>query len=314
MADTPPTPIDEDHAPPLHPTIDAMMTISMRSHAFLGTIPKEEVDFSTSLIMGERTEEIPGRFFPLEAPTRPSVIVLPALRTPGDYATAPCKHACAILKLSRHVRQAYAVWKDGAIMQRALMLSRAGQCGLNTAKAGLPEVVDVANMDRTSGYEHMDLNESTLYSASTLNLYGLPYDFASLQSLVPPSRCLICYAVLTGSMQPEPLHMRLFTSQSHLGRCRGDGRCFQAHEIVKLSLKRLALSNADPGGVAIPSGQLLIEQRHMRSDDSRPGYLYALAGGLHAKDAAMDLMVSSSLNISTVLHTSKSSDYALRLA
>ena len=55
MADPPPTPIDEDHAPPLHPTIDAMMTVSMRSHAFLGTIPKEKVDFSTSLIMEERT-------------------------------------------------------------------------------------------------------------------------------------------------------------------------------------------------------------------------------------------------------------------
>ncbi len=107
--------------------------------------------------------------------------------------------------------------------------------------------------------------------------------------------------------------MRLINWQTHLGRCGGDGRCLQAHEIVKLSLKRLALSNADPGGVAIPSGQLLIEPRHLRSDDSRPGDLYAVAGGLHAKDAAMDLMVTSSLSISTLLHTSKSFDYALRL-
>jgi hypothetical protein len=38
MVDSPPTPMDEDHAPPLHPAIDAMMTFSMRSHAFLGTI------------------------------------------------------------------------------------------------------------------------------------------------------------------------------------------------------------------------------------------------------------------------------------
>jgi hypothetical protein len=42
-------------------------------------------------------------------------------------------------------------------MQRALMLSRAGQCGLDTAKGGLPEVVAVATTDRLSGYEHMDL-------------------------------------------------------------------------------------------------------------------------------------------------------------
>ena len=108
MADTHPTPMEEAHAPPLHRAIDAMMTVSTRAHAFLGTIPKEEVDFATSLIMWGRTEEIMGRFSPLEAPTRLEVIVLPDLQTPSDYATAPCKHECAILKQSRHVRQAHA--------------------------------------------------------------------------------------------------------------------------------------------------------------------------------------------------------------
>ena len=139
-------------------------------------------------------------------------------------------------------------------MQRALMLSKAGQCGLDSAKAGLPEVVAVATTDCPSGYEHMDLSESALYSTATPNLHGLPYDFASLQSLVPPFCCPICNAASTDPLQPEPLHMRLFTWQSHLGRCGGDGRCLQAHDIVKLFLKRLALSNADPGGVAVPSG------------------------------------------------------------
>ena len=42
--------------------------------------------------------------------------------------------------------------------------------------------------------------------------------------------------------------------------------------------------------------------------------MYAIVGGHHAKDAAMDLMISSSLAKSTLLHSSKSSDYALRLA
>ena len=102
--------------------------------------------------------------------------------------------------------------------------------------------------------------------------------------------------------------------QSHLGRCVGDERCLQSHEVVKLSLKRLALTNSDPGGVAIPSNQLLIEPRHLRSDDSRPGDLYAIARGLHAKDAAMDQMITSSLIKSNLLRTSKSSDYSLRLA
>ena len=55
-------------------------------------------------------------------------------------------------------------------MQRALILSRTGgQCGFDTAKSGLQEVVAVATMDRPSSYEHMDLSESTLYSAAALS-------------------------------------------------------------------------------------------------------------------------------------------------
>ena len=105
----------------------------------------------------------------------------------------------------------------------------------------------------------------------------------------------------------------MFAWQSHLGRYGGDGRCLQVHDILKLSLKRLALSSAGPGGVAIPSNQLQIEPRHMRSDDSRPGDLSRVVGGLHAKDVAIDIMVTLSLRKSTLLHASKSSDYAPRL-
>ena len=92
----------------------------------------------------------------------------------------------------------------------------------------------------------------------------------------------------------------------------GDGRCLQAHDVVKLSLKRLALSNPDSDGIVIPSLFLLIEPRHLRSDDSRPGNLYVMAGGSQAKDTALDLMISSSLSQSTLLQTSKSADYVLR--
>jgi hypothetical protein len=75
----------------------------------------------------------------------------------------------------------------------------------------------------------------------------------------------------------------------------------QAHEIVKLSLKRPALSNSDPGGIAIPSNPLLIKPWLLRNKDSRPGDLYAVVGGLHAKDVIMDLiMYTSSLSKSTL--------------
>ncbi len=52
-----------------------------------------------------------------------------------------------------------------------------------------------------------------------------------------------------------------------------------------------------PGGIAIPSNLLLLEPRHLRSDDSRPGDLYARAGGSQAKDAALDLTLVTILTL-----------------
>jgi hypothetical protein len=95
-------------------------------------------------------------------------------------------------------------------------------------------VQDVATMERPANYGQLDLNESTLYTASTLNLHGLPYDYDSLTIIDPPSCCPTCNATLSEPLIHEPLHTRLHTWQSHLGRCGGDGRCLQAHEDVKL--------------------------------------------------------------------------------
>ena len=39
-----------------------------------------------------------------------------------------------------------------------------------------------------------------------------------------------------------------------------------------------------PGGVLVPSYMVVIEPIHMRSDESRPGDLYDVAGLHHAKD------------------------------
>jgi hypothetical protein len=99
----PPPPLDEHQVPCLHPAIVAMMTNIVRAHTFLEAIPQEEINCTTSLIMGEWTVEIPGRYMQLETPKRPDTIVLPDLRTLVDYATTPCKHECAILKQSHHM-------------------------------------------------------------------------------------------------------------------------------------------------------------------------------------------------------------------
>jgi hypothetical protein len=84
------------------------------------------------------------------------------------------------MKQQRHVRQIYDVWTNITLTQRALMLSRSGQCGLDTAKASLAEVELVTTVDRLEKYAHMNISESTLYSASTLHLHGMLYDYASL--------------------------------------------------------------------------------------------------------------------------------------
>jgi hypothetical protein len=84
--------------------------------------------------------------------------------------------------------------------------------------------------------------------------------------------------------------------------------------VVKLAIKRLALSNPKPSSVAVPSCQLLIEARHLRSDDSKPGDLYVMVGGRSAKDTAMVVMISSSLSTSNLLQSSSSLEYNLRQA
>jgi hypothetical protein len=176
----------DDIVSPVIPTVASIMADNARAHTFPADITQSEMDFATALTLGERLDEVPGRFVNLETHTKPEPIVLPNLRVPSDYVTAACKHECAIMKQARHVRKTYQVWTDITVSQRALMLSRSEQCGLDTAKASLAEVEAVATMDRPEKYAHLDINESSLYSASTLHLHGLPYDYASLQLVDPP--------------------------------------------------------------------------------------------------------------------------------
>ncbi len=163
----------------------------------------------------------------METTEKPEQMVLPDLIAPADFATAACKHECAILKQSRHIRQAYAVWTARTVTQKALMLSRSGQCGLDTAKAALPEIKAMATMDRPEKFTHLDLSEALLYSASTLHLHGLPFDYDALRLVVPPDICPICNTALTDPLRPVPLHDRLFSWQTHMGRCGGDGDAFR---------------------------------------------------------------------------------------
>ena len=124
----------DDTDSPVIPAIASIMAVSARAHTFLADITKSEMDFATSLTLGERLVEVPGRFVNLETHTKPEPIVLTDLRVPSDYVTTPCKHECAIMKQARHVRHAYQVWTDSTMTQRALMVSRSGQCGMDKAR------------------------------------------------------------------------------------------------------------------------------------------------------------------------------------
>jgi len=151
MADAEDDPVDPSISPQI-PAVAALMTVSTRARAFLSKIPFKKMEFATTLVMGEKTVEIFGRYNPLEAPSRPELIVLPDLRAICDYATASCKHECAVLKQSRHVRHAHELWRDGTVMRRTLVLSPTGQCGIDTARIANSDVGAVASTDRPANY------------------------------------------------------------------------------------------------------------------------------------------------------------------
>jgi hypothetical protein len=149
---------------------------------------------------------------------------------------------------------------------KTLILSRSRQCGIDIAKASLTEVHAVATMDRMEKYSQLDISESTLYSAFTFCLHGLPYDYDALRLVKPPKACQMCNTALTYPRRLKFLHKRMFSWQTSMGKCGGDKRCAQAHEVVKLHIKRMAMCNPDPGGTTIPPKQLILEARHLRSD------------------------------------------------
>ncbi len=52
-------------------------------------------------------------------------------------------------------------------MQRVLMISRYGLCGVENDKTDLIVVQEVATMERPANFGHLDVSVATLYTAST---------------------------------------------------------------------------------------------------------------------------------------------------
>jgi len=99
-----------------------------------------------------------------------------------------------------------------------------------------------------------------------------------------------------------------------MGICGGDGRRMHAHEAVKLAVKRLVLSCPNPVGCAFPSASALIEPRHLRQENSRPGDIFVMGNGMHIKDYVMDMVETSAMQKSCLAQSITSSDYVIKKA
>ncbi len=148
-------------------------------------------------------------------------------------------------------------------------------------------------MDCPASLSHDKLSEGALFCAISLHRFGLLVEFAKLEAFVLPETCPCCTAPLLELRLQVTRADHIFAWQCHMGRCGGDGRRIRAHEVVKLTLKRLVLSCPTPAGCVFPSASLLIEPRHLRQDSSRPGDMYAIGHGMHRKDSVMDLVINS---------------------
>jgi hypothetical protein len=107
---------------------------------------------------------------------------------------------------------------------------------------------------------------------------------------------------------------KLFAWQCHLGRCGGDGKRLQAHEVVERTLRDLVLSNPNPGGVSFPGSSILIQPPHLRRDKFKPGEIMALGRDAHSLDTAMDLVIASGRTKSCLTSSCKSSDFVMKAA
>jgi hypothetical protein len=106
----------------------------------------------------------------------------------------------------------------------------------------------------------------------------------------------------------------IFAWECQLGRCGGDRRRLQAHEVVKRALKDMVLINPNPGGFAFPFSSVLTEPLHLRKDNFRPGDILALGRGVHIMDSAIDIGIAHGLTKLCLKSSCKSSDYVLKLA
>ncbi len=158
-------------------------------------------------------------------------------------------------------------------VRHTLLRTNEGQCGRGTAHCSLKTVRSVATMEIHDALAHEESSDASLFCAATLHRHGLPYDYAKLDTHALSKPCACCNAPLWDTGLHASRANRISRWQSHLYRCRGDGRRLHAHETVKLAMKRLSLSCPDFVGCVFPRYSILIEPTPSSRQISLEGHI-----------------------------------------
>jgi hypothetical protein len=148
-----------------------------------------------------------------------------------------------VIKLRRHVKQAFRVLSSLNPVKRSLMRATVGQCGVDSSFCHSETVREVAKLDRPGFGNNEETSEATLFCAATLHIFGLPYDYAKQDSETLSEMCSCCKAPLWDTTVKSSRTEQIFAWHCHVGRCRGGGKRLQADEEVNRAMKDLVLTN-----------------------------------------------------------------------
>ncbi len=76
-------------------------------------------------------------------------------------------------------------------------------------------------------------------------------------------------------------------------------------------MKKLVICSLTLAGCVLLAASVLVEPRHLRQDQSRPGDLYVVGHGRLRKDVAMGIVIAFASQPSCVLSSTRSSDYVI---
>ncbi len=100
------------------------------------------------------------------------------------------------MRQTRQVQHASNMFESMDPVRQNLLCATAGQCGRATAHCSMYTVRAEATMEYSATLAHTGTSEAMLYSASTLHRYGLPHEYARLETLTLPEVCPCCTAPL----------------------------------------------------------------------------------------------------------------------